>query len=158
MNVIDSNIESGKRAENRYTLFLIPLQAVVTRAPRSSNFSDLIISTQLQKNRPATRACSTMGGSSPWPAARIGSAPVAMMVRAIMPMSPEVVMPIVMMRTMPTTMLPMMAMITAMAHFGRQLAGFALRGGGDTRTDRRRRLRLLHRSREHQKRTESGKS
>jgi hypothetical protein len=63
-----------------------------------------------------------------------------------------------MMRTMPTTMLPMMAMITAMAHFGRQLAGFALHGGGDTRTDRRRCLRLLHRSREHQKRTESGKS
>jgi hypothetical protein len=43
-------------------------------------------------------------------------------------------------------------------HFRRQLAGVALRGGGDARIDRRRRLRLLRRSRDDEKRGDGGKS
>jgi hypothetical protein len=50
-----------------------------------------------------------------------------------------------------------MVMMTPL-HVGRQLAGVALRGGGDSGTDRRCRLRLLCGSRDNQKRTKSGKS
>jgi hypothetical protein len=79
---------------------------------------------------------------------------------------PTVMMPIVMMMAMrpPVVMMVMMARLpVAMVvmpplHVGRQFAGVALRGGGNTRTDRRCRLRLRRGSRDNQERTESGKS
>jgi hypothetical protein len=93
---------------------------------------------------------------------------VAMMVMAMMPMvtMPVVAMPMVMVMTMrpPVLMVVMVArppvviVVIPPLHVGRQLAGVALRGCGNARTDRRRRLRLLHRNREGQKRTEDDKS
>ena len=92
-----------------------------------------------------------------------------MMVMAMMPVvtMPVVAMPMVMVMTMrpPVLMVVMVARppvvsVVAMPplHVGRQLAGVALRGCGNARTDRRRRLRLLRRNREGQKRTEDDKS
>ncbi|MEH6952181.1 hypothetical protein V4R08_12725 [Nitrobacter sp. NHB1] len=88
---------------------------------------------------------------------------MAMMTLVTMPM---VMMPIVMMMAIrpPVLMMVMMArppvamVVMPPLHVGRQLAGVALRGGGDARTDRRCRLRLLRGSRDNQERTEGGKS
>jgi hypothetical protein len=92
--------------------------------------------------------------------ARTGSAPVAMVVVPIimmMAIRPPVAM---MMMRAPVAMMraPMAMVMMTPLHVGRQLAGVALRGGGDARTDRRCRLRLLCGSRDNQKRAESGKS
>jgi hypothetical protein len=93
-----------------------------------------------------------------------GSAPMAMMpivtmmvmgppMMAMMAIGPPVV--VVMMMRPPVTV---MVMMMTPLHVGRQLAGLALRGGGDARTDGSCRLRLLRGSRDDQKRTEGGES
>lgn len=76
--------------------------------------------------------------------------PVMMMVTMVR--SPVIV--VVMM--MPPVIVVMMMMPPL--HVRRQLAGIALRGSGDARTDRRCRLCLMRGSRDNQKRTEGGKS
>jgi hypothetical protein len=78
---------------------------------------------------------------------------VAMPMVMMMAMRPPVVMVVMMMRP------PVIVMVVmSPLHVGRQLAGVALRGGGDARTDWRCRLCLLRGSRDNQKRTEGGKS
>jgi hypothetical protein len=89
--------------------------------------------------------------------------PVVTMVMMAMVMRPPVVMVVMMTMRSPVVVVvmmrpPMVMMVVAPLHVGRQLAGVALRGGGDARTDRRCRQRLLRGSRDNQKRTEGGKS
>ncbi|MBN9147821.1 MAG: hypothetical protein J0I83_06390 [Nitrobacter sp.] len=78
----------------------------------------------------------------------------------MMSMMPVVVMSgmVPMAGLMPMAMMPPMGMgMMPPLHLCGQLAGVALLGRGDTRTDRRCRLRLLRGSRRNQKRAKSGK-